>query len=173
MIRKRRGERSGTRFEIVMRGCLPAMLPGIGRLIRAALLICAICVTCRPLQAQTLTTVSGTLHGPEGALLSGTITISSNSTFTAADGTVVAKGTVATVQVTSGAFSVSLVPNAGSTPSGTASSCESSGTVTLSTWRRSSTSSGSSGSAANRASSKAVGKGRYLHSLLADPTGTC
>ena len=119
MIRKRRGERSGTRFEIVMRGCLPAMLSGIGRLIRAALLICAICVICRPLQAQTLTTVSGTLHGPEGALLSGTITISSNSTFTAADGTVVAKGTVATVQVTSGVFSVSLVPNAGSTPSGT------------------------------------------------------
>ena len=69
--------------------------------------------------AQTKTTVSDTIHGPDGSLPSGQIVISSKSTFTASDGTVVFAGVVATATVANGSFSVSLVPNAGSTPTGT------------------------------------------------------
>jgi hypothetical protein len=69
--------------------------------------------------AQTKTTVTDTIHGPDGSLPSGQIAISSKSTFTASDGTVVFAGTVATATVSNGSFSVALVPNSGSTPSGT------------------------------------------------------
>ncbi len=69
--------------------------------------------------AQTKTTVSDTIHAPDGSLPSGKIVMRSKSTFTAADGTVVFSGSVATATVTNGTFSVSLIPNAGSTPSGT------------------------------------------------------
>ncbi|HUZ46011.1 MAG TPA: glycosyl hydrolase family 28-related protein [Terriglobia bacterium] len=72
----------------------------------------------QPAFAQTRTTVSDTLYSPAGNALSGTVTITNNATFTAADGTVVPKGAVGTATVVNGAFSVSLVPNAGSTPSG-------------------------------------------------------
>ena len=68
--------------------------------------------------AQTKTTVADTLYSPAGTALAGTMTITNNATFTAADGTVVPKGAVATVPVVNGAFSVALVPNAGSTPAG-------------------------------------------------------
>lgn len=71
------------------------------------------------LLAQTKTTVTDTIHAPDGSLPSGQIVISSKSTFTASDGTVVFAGAVATVTVTNGSFSVALVPNAGSTPAGT------------------------------------------------------
>jgi Pectate lyase superfamily protein len=73
-----------------------------------------------PLQAQTTTTVSDTIHGPDPAQAgpSGQIVISSKSTFTASDGTVVFAGVVAKAAVANGSFSVALVPNAGSTPSG-------------------------------------------------------
>jgi len=68
--------------------------------------------------AQSKTTVQDTLYSPSGTSLSGTITITNNATFAAADGTVVPKGAVASVTVTNGVFSVDLIPNAGSTPSG-------------------------------------------------------
>lgn len=71
-----------------------------------------------PLLAQAKTTVSDTVHAPDGLLPSGRIVIKAGSTFTAADGTVVFQGTVATATVTDGAFSVALVPTAGSTPAG-------------------------------------------------------
>jgi predicted GH43/DUF377 family glycosyl hydrolase len=106
MIRKRQSERSGRRFEIVMRGCLLAI--ALGLLLPVA-----------ALRAQTTTTVADTIHGPDGSLPSGKIVITSKSTFTASDGSVVFSGAVATATVTNGTFSVSLIPNAGSTPSGT------------------------------------------------------
>lgn len=68
--------------------------------------------------AVTSTTVSDTVHNPDGSTPSGTLVVHNNATFTAADGTVVPKGLVAVVSVTSGAFTVNLVPNAGSTPAG-------------------------------------------------------
>lgn len=68
---------------------------------------------------QAKTTITDVLHAPDGALLNGQIVISSPSTFTAADGTIVFEGTVATAAVKNGSFSVALVPNAGSVPSGT------------------------------------------------------
>jgi Pectate lyase superfamily protein len=71
--------------------------------------------------AQTTTTVTDTIHGPDPAQAgpSGQIVISSKSTFTASDGSVVFAGVVANATVANGSFSVSLVPNAGSVPSGT------------------------------------------------------
>ncbi|HET7213629.1 MAG TPA: glycosyl hydrolase family 28-related protein [Terriglobia bacterium] len=68
--------------------------------------------------AQAKTTVADTIHAPDGSLPSGRIVIKADSTFTAADGTVVFQGTVATATVTNGALSVALVPTAGSTPAG-------------------------------------------------------
>ncbi|HEX5413631.1 MAG TPA: hypothetical protein VFZ27_17425, partial [Terriglobia bacterium] len=85
----------------------------------AAALICAFFLLAGSAAAQVETTVADTVHAPDGSLPSGQIVISATSTFTAADGTVVFQGTVATATVTSGAFSVGLVPNAGSSPAGT------------------------------------------------------
>lgn len=81
--------------------------------------LAALLMMAEPAFAQSLTTVADTLYNPDGTKASGTITISNNSTFTAADGTVVPTGTVARAQVANGVFSVQLVPNVGSTPSGT------------------------------------------------------
>jgi hypothetical protein len=132
MTRKRRSERSGKRFKIAMRGCQPGMKYEGGyefrvmscRKILSLLLFAAfgfalITQNTEPLLAQTKTTVSDILHGPDGSLPSGQIVISSKSTFTASDGTVVFAGVVATATVANGSFSVPLVPNAGSTPAGT------------------------------------------------------
>src|SRR5512146_105206 len=131
MIRKRQSERSGGPFEIVMRGCHPGIKQeaansewriasrGFRRLALVLLLtLLATGYSLVPLFAQTKTTVSDTIHAPDGALPSGRIVIKSESTFTAADGTVVFQGTVATTTVTDGAFSVALVPTAGSMPAG-------------------------------------------------------
>jgi len=133
MIRKRQNEGLRRRFKIVMRGCRPGTRPGgprrqkaegsrqpaLTHLVIAALLLLS--AFCFPLSvfAQAKTTVSDTIHGPDGSLPSGKIVLRSKSTFTAADGTVVFSGSVATATVTNGTFSVSLIPNAGSTPSGT------------------------------------------------------
>lgn len=68
--------------------------------------------------AQTTTTVADSLFSPTGSAVSGSIRVSANETFTAADGTVVPKGVVIYVPVTNGAFSVNLVPNIGSNPPG-------------------------------------------------------
>ena len=132
----------GRRFEIgqcghapcgAWRGLLPAMLREPARrqkaegsrqsalrtmLVSICLLLSAFCFPPSVL-AQTRTTVADTIHAPDGSLPTGQIIISAPSTFTAADGTVVFQGTVATAAVTNGAFSVGLVPNAGSSPSGT------------------------------------------------------
>lgn len=112
-MQKRREERSGKRLQIVMRGCLRVMMLG------AVALVMAFGGMSPLLLAQTKTTVADTIHGPDGSLPSGKIVISASSTFTGADGSVVLRGTVATATVTDGAFSVALIPNAGSTPSGT------------------------------------------------------
>jgi Pectate lyase superfamily protein len=133
MMLKRQSERSGRRFEIGMRGSLPAMLREAARrqkadgsrqrtfgptLVGLCLLLSAFCFP-PTVRAQTMTTITDTIHRPDGSLPSGQIVISSKSTFTASDGTVVFAGAVATATVTNGSFSVALIPNSGSTPSGT------------------------------------------------------
>jgi Pectate lyase superfamily protein len=110
MMLKKPGERSVRRLKIAMRGCLPAI---------ALALAVGAAVFPPAAFAQTRTTVADTIHAPDGGLPSGQIVISATSTFTAADGSVVLRGTVVTVTVTNGAFSVALIPNAGSTPLGT------------------------------------------------------
>ena len=132
MIRKRQSERSERRFKIGMRGCqLGTKYEGgyefrvmscrkiLSLLLFAGFGFALITQNTELLLAQTKTTVSDTIHAPDGSLPSGQIVIKSQSTFTAADGTVVFEGAVATATVTNGAFSVALIPNAGSTPSGT------------------------------------------------------
>lgn len=68
--------------------------------------------------AQNKVTVTGTLTAPDGGIVNGVIIIRSPITFYAADGTIVNAGTVATVDVTSGTFTASLIPTSGSTPTG-------------------------------------------------------
>ena len=143
MIRKRRSERLRRQFGIVMLGCQPGtkqeatnsewrmrkpanseLRMAKWRLKRLSLLavfftLFAIAYSPVLVFAQSKTTVSDTLHGPDGSLPSGKIVITSKSTFTASDGSVVFSGAVATATVTNGAFSIALIPNAGSTPSGT------------------------------------------------------
>jgi hypothetical protein len=70
-------------------------------------------------QGPVRTPIADTLYTPGGTLASGRILVSAPSTFTAADGTVVPNTTLITVTVTNGVLSVSLVPNANSTPVGT------------------------------------------------------
>lgn len=74
-----------------------------------------------PIEAicQVTTTVTDTIYSPSGTPLSGMITITNNVTFQASDGTVVPQGVIAVVPVTVGAFTVNLIPNQGSTPTGT------------------------------------------------------
>lgn len=110
-MQRRRNEKPMRQRNKVLRVCAPVIM-------FAAMLTVA-AVFSPPVLAQTTTTVADTIHAPDGGLPSGQIVISATSTFTAADGTVVFQGTVATVPVTNGAFSVALIPNAGSTPSGT------------------------------------------------------
>lgn len=68
---------------------------------------------------QTKTTVTDTLYAPDGTLASGSIQVTNPTTFTAADGSVVQTGLIATTTVTSGVFTISLIPNTGSNPTGT------------------------------------------------------
>jgi len=144
MIRKRRSERSERRFKIAMLGCRlgtmqeptnselgnransESRIAKSGRksfplLATRYLQLAFFAALFAPslLLAQAKTTVTDTIHAPDGSLPSGKIVMRSKSTFTAADGTVVFSGSVATATVTNGTFSVSLIPNAGSTPSGT------------------------------------------------------
>ncbi len=70
-------------------------------------------------QGPAKTQVTDTLYDPDGSLASGTIIIENPATFTSADGYVVPRTTIAVLTVTNGAVSVALVPNAGSSPSGT------------------------------------------------------
>jgi len=110
-MQRRGNERIMRRIIKAARLCAPVGM------VAAALAVAAVLPP--PAFGQTTTTVADTIHGPDGSLPNGQIVISATSTFTAADGTVVFQGTVATVPVTNGAFSVALVPNAGSTPTGT------------------------------------------------------
>ena len=106
MIGETGNKKSGRNFEIAIRSCLLVVV--LGLLMPVSLL-----------RAQAKTTVTDTIHAPDGSLPNGQIIISASSTFTAADGTVVFQGTVATAMVANGVFSVALVPNAGSVPAGT------------------------------------------------------
>jgi hypothetical protein len=74
--------------------------------------------------APATTTVSDTLYDQNGQLASGTIIIRNPLTFTSADGFVITQGTSITATITNGVFSVALVPNAGSNPSGTTYTAE-------------------------------------------------
>ena len=116
---KTRSEGPREWLRAVMRGGLPwrRLVRGVPVMMPALLI--ALLLPVAGLRAQTKTTVADTIHGPDGSLPDGQIVISANSTFTAADGSVVFRGTVATVTVTNGGFSAALIPNAGSTPSGT------------------------------------------------------
>lgn len=73
------------------------------------------------LHAQTpaKTTVADTLYDQAGNKLSGFLRVSNPVTFTSADGYVVPAGSVVQATVANGAFSVALIPNAGTNPSGT------------------------------------------------------
>jgi len=66
--------------------------------------------------AQTKTTVTDTLHAPDGTLLEGRMIITPTAGFIAADGTVVSPNSSIPVSVTSGVFTVALVPTVGATP---------------------------------------------------------
>src|SRR6185312_9401350 len=65
--------------------------------------------------AQTKTTVTDTLHAPDGTLLEGRMIITPTAGFIAADGTVVSPNSSIPVSVTSGVFTVALVPTVGAT----------------------------------------------------------
>ena len=69
-------------------------------------------------QGPAKTTVADTLYDPAGGLATGSITVTAPMSFTSADGYVVYHGAVATGAIAGGQFSLALVPNAGSTPSG-------------------------------------------------------
>ncbi|HEV2378712.1 MAG TPA: hypothetical protein VG206_02835 [Terriglobia bacterium] len=88
-------------------------------LVRVALLLGLWAVLAQVAHCQVTTTVADTVHTPTGATPSGTITVTANSTFTAADTTPVYMGSKSIVTVTSGVFTVNLIPNSGSNPSGT------------------------------------------------------
>jgi hypothetical protein len=64
-------------------------------------------------------TVADTLYDDNGNLLNGTVTIVNTMTITGADGCVVPAYTSKKATVTAGVLSVGLVPNTGSTPTGT------------------------------------------------------
>jgi hypothetical protein len=69
-------------------------------------------------QGPALTQISDTLFFQNGSENTGTVTITNAVTFTSADGYVVVANAQVVVTVTNGALNASLVPNAGSTPSG-------------------------------------------------------
>jgi len=93
--------------------------PLLGRL--AVLLFAAACLVFSAFaQAPAKVTVADQLFAPDGSYAQGTITITSAQTFTSADNFVVPLGQRVTVTLNAtGNFSIALVPNAGSTPSGT------------------------------------------------------
>jgi hypothetical protein len=88
---------------------------------KSALLLLMFLIASTVLWAQSpaKTTISDTLFDHSGNLLNGRIIITNPNEFTSADGYVVAANTKITVLVTGGVFSVGLVPNSGTTPSGT------------------------------------------------------
>jgi hypothetical protein len=86
----------------------------------AILALCSSLLLAGTCFAQQLTTASDTLIGPNGQPFSGSITVVNQATFTSADGFPVPANTTVNVTVgTNGQFSVSLVPNQGSTPPNT------------------------------------------------------
>lgn len=68
--------------------------------------------------AQNKTIVSDFLSTAGGSAVTGTLTVTNNSTMITADGFTVPQGQVVTAQITSGQFSISLVPNVGAAPYG-------------------------------------------------------
>ncbi len=68
---------------------------------------------------QAKTTVSDTIYNADGSKPSGTLVATNLSTFTSADNFVIAAGSKVTATITNGTFSIAIVPNAGSNPSGT------------------------------------------------------
>ncbi len=68
---------------------------------------------------QAKTTVTDTIYNADGSKPSGTLVATNLSTFTSADNFVIAAGSKVTATITNGLFSIQLVPNAGSNPSGT------------------------------------------------------
>lgn len=72
---------------------------------------------CMPLLAQQKTTVTGTVLSPSGAPVTGKVTVTNAVSFVSSDGYYIAAGTktVASINL-DGTYSVSLIPNADSTP---------------------------------------------------------
>jgi len=71
---------------------------------------------------QNKTTVTGTLDGPDGSPATGFLSIVATVPFTSADGYNVFAGPPIHVTIASGAFSASLIPNAGSSTASCSSS---------------------------------------------------
>lgn len=86
---------------------------------RKSLVLVLLCLAASRAEAQVKTTVSDTIHNNDGSLANGTVKITNPATFTAADGTVVAQNMYVLTTVINGALGVSLIPNAGSNPTGT------------------------------------------------------
>lgn len=70
-------------------------------------------------QTPARTTISDQLAKPDGSPDTGTITITSNQTFTTPDNFVIPIGQRVVITLIAGSFSVSLVPNLGAVPTGT------------------------------------------------------
>jgi hypothetical protein len=86
--------------------------------VRSSVIITAVVLICPPLFAAPVT-VTGTLAGPSGDLLTGTCSISATAPFNAADGTWVPGPDFAlTVPFINGALSVSLQPTDTAVPQG-------------------------------------------------------
>jgi hypothetical protein len=92
---------------------------------RRLLLTVFIFALAAPAWAQTRTTITDTLLNPDGSGAQGSVLITSPMAFTSADGFNVPAGVVAgPLQLSSGGgFSVSLIPNAGSTPTCSGTPC--------------------------------------------------
>jgi hypothetical protein len=71
------------------------------------------------LPTPALTTIADMLYAPNGTLVDGQISITNTSTMVSPDGYEIPQGTTFLTKVDAGVFSVGLVPNTGSTPTGT------------------------------------------------------
>ena len=100
--------------------------------------ICVICVICGSFafaQTPALTNVKDTVYKSDGTLFTGTMVITWPA-FVSADSKAILGGTK-TLTLTSGALSVSLIPNAGGSPSGTSyavTASQSGGITFKETW---------------------------------------
>jgi hypothetical protein len=94
--------------------------------IRGSLFAIGLCVLSAFAHAQgpVKTTVADTLYDHSGNLLNGRVVITNKTAFRSADGFVVAANTRLSYTVTGGMFSAQLVPNTGTTPSGTSYTVE-------------------------------------------------